>query len=143
MSSNGGTHRRTSVEDNKAEDIGPYLSQIKSSGGMTISPELFEKVSSDLKRYINGSISNTWPRSYISPPKQSKLEILENASRIRPHWVSWGERIGLTSVCKIDQRIQFRDFRADIFRDLDGVGRGNNANWSCVSVSFIPSMNES
>jgi hypothetical protein len=43
MEANGATQRRDSALG-KDDDMGPYLTQIKTSGGMTISPELFEKV---------------------------------------------------------------------------------------------------
>jgi hypothetical protein len=46
MATNGAMHRKGGAQDEVAEDIGPnYLQQIKTSGGMTITPELFEKVS--------------------------------------------------------------------------------------------------
>jgi hypothetical protein len=43
MEANRATQRRDSALG-KDDDMGPYLTQIKTSGGMTISPELFEKV---------------------------------------------------------------------------------------------------
>jgi hypothetical protein len=41
---NGANQRKPGANENVAEDMGPHLSQVKTSGGMTISPELFEKV---------------------------------------------------------------------------------------------------
>jgi hypothetical protein len=42
----GATHRKGSAQDEVNEDMGHnYLQQIKSSGGLTITPELFERVS--------------------------------------------------------------------------------------------------
>jgi len=43
MATNGMNHRKGASEGIE-EDMGPSLSNVKSSGGMTISPELFEKV---------------------------------------------------------------------------------------------------
>jgi uncharacterized protein len=43
MATNGINHRK-GADDGIEEDTGPNLSHIKSSGAMTISPELFEKL---------------------------------------------------------------------------------------------------
>lgn len=43
MAGNGVNHRKD-VNEEIAEDMGPNLHTMKSSGAMTISPELFEKV---------------------------------------------------------------------------------------------------
>lgn len=45
MATNGAIHRKGSAQDEVTEESAQnYLHQIKSSGGMTITPELFEKV---------------------------------------------------------------------------------------------------
>ena len=45
MATSESIHRKASAQDEVVEDAGRnYLQHIKSSGGMTITPELFEKV---------------------------------------------------------------------------------------------------
>jgi hypothetical protein len=54
MASDGVQHRKGSAQDEVNEDMGPnYLHQIKSSGGMTISPELFERL------YLTPKVAST------------------------------------------------------------------------------------
>jgi hypothetical protein len=44
MATTNGVNQRKAVNEDIAEDFGPNLHTLKSSGAMTISPELFEKV---------------------------------------------------------------------------------------------------
>jgi hypothetical protein len=54
MATNGAQHRKGSAQDEVTEDAGSnYLQQIKTSGGMTITPELFEKVKFQLLQSIS------------------------------------------------------------------------------------------
>jgi hypothetical protein len=84
MATNGNQKRMNS----DIEDIEADLNRIKSSGALTITPELFEKV-----LYKNMSlILRIWElsvarHSYISLRRQPKLEISESALRTQRHWV--------------------------------------------------------
>lgn len=44
MDNTNGVNHRKGVNEDISEDLGPNLHTLKSSGAMTISPELFEKV---------------------------------------------------------------------------------------------------
>jgi hypothetical protein len=50
-----GVNQRKGPDDGIHEDLGPNLSHVKTSGGMTISPELFEKV-----RVFSSRLKGQW-----------------------------------------------------------------------------------
>jgi len=97
MSTNGASHRRESAEGSKDHDISPYLTHVKSSGGMTISPELFEKLYLTPKTAQAGDFR----RRFANPTPLGLMGFVISALTFSAILMGWGGATTLTGVAGI------------------------------------------
>lgn len=101
MATNGGTaatHRKGSGQDEVNEDMGQnYLHQIKSSGGLTITPELFERL------YLTPKVAATgdFRKRFANPTPLGLMGFIISATTFAAIMMGWGGATTLTGVVGI------------------------------------------
>lgn len=98
MATNGTTHRKASAQDEVLEDQGQnYLQQIKSSGGMTITPELFEKL------YLTPKVAATgdFRKRFANPTPLGLMGFIISAVTFGAIMMGWGGATTLVGVAGI------------------------------------------
>jgi len=95
METNGAAQRRDSVQGK--DDIGPYLTQIKTSGGMTISPELFEKL------YLTPKVApvGDFRKRFANPTPLGLMGFVISALTFSAILMGWGGAGSLDAVAGI------------------------------------------